>query len=321
MLAFAGTCLVPGFASAQQQKKIARIGWLGPGSAASADASIQGFREGMRALGRIDGKDYVIEYRFSQGRTELYASLAPELVGMNPDVIVTGGFVAVQSLMRLTKTIPIVMASLDSDPIKEGIVASLAKPGGNVTGLIGIAWELAGKRLELLREIVPKASRVAVLFDPRSRSGHVHVEETQAAARKLGIELVLLETASPEAIDQAFKQARSRGAEAMSVIHIGLMQNHRARIAKLALDARLPAIYSASAFVAEGGLIAYAPVVSDQYRRAAVYIDKILKGARPADLPVEQPTKFELALNMKAAKALGITFPQTILLRADRVIE
>jgi putative ABC transport system substrate-binding protein len=213
------------------------------------------------------------------------------------------------------------LGNLDSDPVEEGIIASLARPGGNVTGLVGIQWELAGKRLELLREVAPKASRIAVLFDPRTRSGQVHVERTQSAAHKLGMQLQLLEARAPGDIDRAFKAAREGRAEALSVIHVGVMQGERPRIARLALEARLPAVYSATTFPPDGGLMAYAPDTADQYRRAAVFVDKILKGAKPADLPVEQPTKFELVINMKTARALGITIPQTILVRADRVIE
>ena len=321
MIALGGTCLLPRFACAQSVIKVARIAWLSGASGETQAQNIQAFREGMRALGRIDGKDFAMEFRFSQGKPELFPTFAAEAVKTNPDCVVAGGFNAIRSLMRLTKTIPIVMGNIDSDPVQEGIVASLARPGGNVTGLTGIAWELAGKRLELLREIAPKVSRVGVLFDPRSRSGYAHFEGTEAAARKLGVELQLLEITSAGAIDQAFKRALESGLEAVSVIHIGLMQNHSARVAKLALEARLPAMYSSPGFVADGGLIAYAPNIPDQYRRAAVFVDKILKGAKPGDLPVEQPTKFELVVNLRTAKAMGIAFPQTILLRAERVIQ
>ena len=307
-------------AFAQQPGRVGRIGWVSPGTSKTMVNRIHGFREGLRELGRVEGKNIFIEYRFAQGITESFPSLAEELVRLNPDCFIAGGFTAIRALMHRTKTIPIVIGNLDSDPVREGIITSFARPGGNVTGLVGIAWELAGKRLELLREVVPKASRVAVLFDPRSRSGHAHAEGTAAAARKLGLQLQLLEVRDPEGIDRAFQSAREARADALSVIHIGLMQTERPRVIRLALEARLPAIYSDTSFVAEGGLVAYAPDVGDQYRRAAVFVDKILKGAKPADLPVEQPTKFELVLNMQAAKALGIAFPQTVLLRAERLI-
>lgn len=321
MLVLGGALPLSRFALAQQPKKIVRIGWLSGGTSAIQAGAAQAFREGLRELGWIESKDYSIEFRFSQGKPESFPTLAQEVLRQNPDCIVAGGFNAVRSLMRLTKTIPIVMSNIDSDPVQEGIVASLAKPGGNVTGLTGIAWELAGKRLELLREVVPGASRVAILFDPRSRSGYAHFEGTEAAARKLGIEIHVIETASAEAIDQAFKQAREKGVHAISVIHIGLMQLHRERVVKLANDARLPAIYSSLAFAPLGGLMAYAPNTVEQGRRAAVFVDKILKGAKPGDLPVEQPTRFELVINLKTAKALGIAFPQAVRLRAERVIE
>ena len=311
----------PTTALAQKTQKVPRVGWLMPGTRESGTATVQAFGEGLRALGYIERKNIVIDYRFSEGKTEVFPMLAEELVRLGPDCIIAGGFSAIRALMRLTKTIPIVLGNLDSDPVEEGIIASLARPGGNVTGLIGIQWELAGKRLELLREVAPKSNRVAVLFDPRTRSGQVHVERTQSAAQKLGMQLLLLEARDSGDIDRAFRTAREGRAEALSVIHVGLMQGERPRIARLALEARLPAIYSDIRFVSLGGLMAYAPDTADQYRRAAVFVDKILKGSKPADLPVEQPTKFELVVNMKTAKALGIVVPQSILVRADRVIE
>jgi len=317
----AGLLAAPPLAFAQKAQEVARIGWLTPGTLESGRANLHAFREGLRALGRVEGKNIVIDYRFAAGKTELFPVLAEQLVRLAPDCILAGGYPTIRALMRLTKTIPIVLGNLDSDPVEEGIIASLARPGGNITGLIGIQWELAGKRLELLREIAPKASRIAVLFDPRTRSGQVHVEKTQAAALKLGMHLQVLEARALDGIERAFKAAREGGAEAISVIHVGVMQGERPRIARLALEARLPAVYSATTFAADGGLMAYAPDTADQYRRAAVFVDKILKGAKPADLPVEQPTKFELVVNMKTAKALGITIPQTILIRADRVIQ
>jgi putative ABC transport system substrate-binding protein len=321
VVGIAGVLAPPPIVFAQKPQKVARIGWLTPGTRESGRANVDAFREGLRALGHVEGKNVVIDYRFAEGKTELFPVLAAELVRLNPDCILAGGYPTIRALMRLTKTIPIVLGNLDSDPVEEGIIASLARPGGNVTGLIGIQWELAGKRLELLREVAPKASRVAVLFDPRTRSGQAHVEQTQIAARKLGMQLQLLEAREPADIDRAFKAAREGRAEAISVIHVGVMQGERPRIARLAIEVRLPAVYSATTFPADGGLMAYAPDTSDQYRRAAVFVDKILKGAKPADLPVEQPTQFELVVNMKTAKALGITIPQTILIRADRVIE
>ena len=317
----AGVLTAPFGAFAQQPSKVARIGWLTGGTPASSAQSAQSFREGLRELGHIEGRNIVIESRYSHGKVELFPGFADELVRLNPDCIVAGGFSAVRALTRLTRTIPIVIANIDSDPVREGIVGSLARPGGNVTGLTGIQWELAGKRLELLREIAPKAIHIALLFDPRSRSGHSHVEVTQDIARKLGMQLQVFEVRDPKDIEQAFIAARKGRADAISVIHTGIMGTQRPTIVKLALNARLPAIYSDITFVIDGGLMAYAPDISAQYRSAAVFVDKILKGAKPVDLPIEQPTKFELVINMKTAKVLGITIPQSILVRADRFIE
>jgi putative ABC transport system substrate-binding protein len=294
---------------------------LTPGTSESGSANVHAFREGLRALGRVEGKSIAVAYRFAQGKPESIPAFAEELVRLNPDCIVAGGTTTIRTFMRSTKTIPIVVANMDADPVEEGMIASLARPGGNVTGSIGIQWELAGKRLELLRDLAPKASRVALLVDPGGPSGHAHVERSKIAARKLGMQLHMLEARQPEAIDRAFNAAREGRAEALSVIHIGIMGRERPRIVKLAMDSRLPAIYSDIEFALLGGLMAYAPYTREQHRRAAVFVDKILKGAMPADLPVEQPTKFELAINMKTAKALGITIPQTILIRAERVIE
>ena len=316
-----GMLALPRFVRAQLPKKIARIGYLDPGSSASSATRTQGFKQGLRELGYVEGNNLSIDFRHANGDVPLHSKLADELFSLKPDCMIAVGLGAAVAFSRLTKTIPIVIANIDADPVKEGLITSLARPGGNITGLTGIAWELAAKRIELLREVAPKAQRIAVLFDPRSSAGYAHVEGTQAAARKLGLQLQMLEARDPEAIDHAFKAAREARAEAISVIHIGLMQTQRPRIVKLVAEARLPAIYSDVTFVDEGGLIGYAPDIVVQHRRAAVFVDKIFKGTKPADLPMEQPTRFELAINMKTAKALGITFPQTILVRAERVIE
>ena len=318
---FALACAVSRAAHSQQPGKIARLGWLEPGTPALSATRVKAFHDGLRALGRIEGENIVTEYRYAAGKYELFPAFAEELVRIKPDCVVAGGPDAIRALTRLTSTIPIVMGTIDVDPVREAIVASLARPGGNVTGLTTIGWELAGKRLELLRELAPKASRIAVLFDPRGPAGHAHVEVTRSAAGKLGVQLQLLEARDPEGIIRAFKKARDARAEAISLISLGLMRSQLPRVVKLALESGLPAIYSNTEFVVGGGLMAYSPDLIDQWRRAAVFVDKILKGAKPADLPVEQPTKFELAINLKSAKALGITFPQTILLQATRVIE
>lgn len=318
---FALASVAPCATYPQLSKKIVRLGWLEPGTPALSATRVKAFQDGLRALGRIEGENIVTESRYAAGKLELFPAFAEELVRMKPDCVVAAGVDAIRALTRITATIPIVMGTIDVDPVREGIVASLARPGGNVTGLTGIGWELAAKRLELLKELLPRASRIAVLFDPRSPASLAHVEVTRSAAAKLGVQLQLLEARDPEGIDRAFKMARDARAEAISLISLGLMRSQLPRVVKLALESGLPAIYVSTEFVTGGGLIAYSPDLIDQFRRAAVFVDKILKGAKPADLPIEQPTKFDLVLNMKTAKALGITFPQTILMRAERVIE
>lgn len=231
------------------------------------------------------------------------------------------GVDAIRALRQLTSTIPIVMGTIDADPVKEGLVASMARPGGNITGMVGIAWEIAGKRLELLKEVVPKLARVAVLFDPRSAAGHAHVNGAKEAARTLKLQLELLEAREPAELGSAFRAARGNRADALFIVSIGMMNSHRPRIVALATEARLPSIASNLEFVGEGALMGYAPNLVKQFRRVATYVDRILKGAKPADLPLQQPTTFELVINAKTAKAIGLTIPKSILGRADRVIE
>ena len=318
MLALGLVAGLPQLASAQPQRKVAHIGIL----TSSSTSRLRAFQDGLKELGYVEGKNLRYEYRLTEGKRELLAMYAAELVRMKVDLLVTPGIGPAIEAKKATRSIPIVFPNIDADPVKEGLVASLARPGGNVTGLTGIQWELSGKRVELLKELVPKAQRIGLLFDPRSAAGEAHRDATLAAAKKLGVRIELLEIRAPDAIDQAFRTARDAGVEALSVIHVGgYVPAHRARIFKLAMDARLPAIYSDTEFAQAGGLMAYSPDTHHQYRRAAVLVDKILKGAKPADLPVEQPTKFDLVLNMKTAKALGIVFPQTVLLQAERVIE
>jgi putative ABC transport system substrate-binding protein len=307
---------------AQQAKsKTRRIGWLEPGSPESFPARRKAFQQVLREAGFVEGQNLVVDYRYAKGKLEQFPALAAELVALKPECVVATGVDAIQALHKLTSTIPIVMGTIDADPVKEGIVGSLARPGGNITGMIGIAWELAGKRLELLKEIAPKAVRVGVIFDPRSPAGHAHVKETEAAARSLKMQLQLLEVKEPADLDKAFRAAHGAHADALFVVAIGMVNSHRPRIVALAAEARLPAIYSNLEFVGDGGLIAYAPNTVEQYRRVASYVDKILQGARPGDLPIQQPTTFELAVNLKTAKATGVAIPKSILGRADRVIE
>jgi putative ABC transport system substrate-binding protein len=317
-----GAAALPLASWAQAQTgKTRRIGWFEPGTPTSAPARREGFHKVLREAGFVEGQNLVVDYRYGHGKPEQYRAFAAELVGLKPECVVATGVDTILAVRQATSTIPIVMGTIDADPVKEGLVASLARPGGNITGMIGIAWELAGKRLELLKEIVPKAARVAVIFDPRSPAGHAHVRETEVAARALKMQLQLLEAKEPADLDNAFRAARDARVDALFVVAVGMVNSHRPRIVALANEARLPVIYSNLDFVGDGGLIAYAPDLVEQFRRVATYVDRILKGAKPSDLPVQQPTKFELAVNLKAARAMGVTIPKSILGRADRVIE
>jgi putative ABC transport system substrate-binding protein len=305
----------------QQPQKVTRIGWLEPATPGSFPARQKAFHEVMRAAGYFEGQNLVVDYRYARGKLEQFPALAAELVGLKPECVVVTGLDAIRALRQASSTIPIVMGAIDADPVKEGLVASLARPGGNITGMVGIAWELAGKRLELLMEIAPRTARVAVLFDSRTRAGHAHVKEAEVTARRLKLQLQILEVREPADLENAFRAARSNRADALFIVTPGMPNSHRQRIVALANEARLPAIYSNLEFVGEGGLVGYAPNVADQFRRVATYVDKILKGTKPGDLPIEQPTTFELVINAKAAKAIGLTIPESVLARADRVIE
>jgi putative ABC transport system substrate-binding protein len=319
LLALGATPLAP---FAQEAKgRTRRIGWLDPGTPVSSPERLKAFLQVLREAGYAEGQNLVVDYRYARGKLEQFPALAAELVARKAECMLAIGVDAIGALHRLTSTIPIVMGTIDADPVKEGLVASLARPGGNITGMIGIAWELAGKRLELLKEIAPKAVRVAVIFDPRSPAGHAHVKETENAARTLKIQLQLLEVKEPADLEIAFRAARGAHAEALFVVAVGMVNSNRPRIVSLASEARLPAIYSNLDFVSDGGLISYSPNFVEQFRRAAAYVDKILKGAKPGDLPIEQPTNFELIVNTRAAKAIGLTIPKSVLGRANRVIE
>jgi putative tryptophan/tyrosine transport system substrate-binding protein len=313
-------------ADAQQPGKVYRVGYLS--ARLGIDSMAEGFRQGLRDRGYVEGQNLVIEWRFAKGRNDLFPELAAELVRLRLDCILAVGIAAIRSVRELTDTIPIVMGTIDADPVELGFIASLARPGGNITGLTGIAYDIAGKRLELLKETIPKASRVAILVARGSRNpgpgpltaAQAHIRDTEAAARALGVQLQLLEVREPEGLDKAFRAARRDRAEGLTVVATGFMNSHRPRIVSLAVNARLPSIYSNSDFVRDGGLMSYAADIPDQFRRAATYVDKILKGTKPADLPVEQPTKFEFIINLKAAKQIGLTIPPNVLARADRVI-
>jgi putative ABC transport system substrate-binding protein len=274
----------------------------------------------LRELGYIEGQNIIIEWRFSKGQIEHLSDLAAELVRLKVDCIVAVGIAPTRAAKEATSTIPIVMGSADDDPVRQGLVASLARPGGNVTGFTNIGSDLAGKRLEILKETIPKASRVAILWDPKGQGGTGHVRETELAASALGVQLRPLEVRGLELLTGAFRDAAKAHADAAIVVHTGLMLAQRARTVDLAIKTRLPVMYTATDFVEVGGLMAYADVVSARYRGVASYVDKILKGSNPADLPVQQPTKFEFVINLKAAKQIGLTIPPHMLARANKVI-
>jgi putative ABC transport system substrate-binding protein len=315
-----GLLAAPLAAEAQQAGKVHRIGMLETTSMALNAADIEAFRQGLRELGYVEGRNYIIEYRSADGRSERFPDLATELVRLKVDVIVTRGTPAVFAAKNATGVIPVVMAA-SSDPVLSGVVASLARPGGNVTGLSSIVHEVSGKRLELLREIVPGVSRIAVLFVMSNPAEALQWKETEIAASSLRVQLQLLDVRKAGDFGRAFDAAITQRAGALVVGLDTLTQVNHRPIVDLAAKHRLPAIYGAREFVDAGGLIAYGVSYPDLYRRAATYVDKILKGAKPADLPVEQPTKFELVVNLKTAKALGLTIPPSLLQRADEVIQ
>jgi putative tryptophan/tyrosine transport system substrate-binding protein len=307
-------------AEAQQSKKVPRIGFLGGASASSYAPRIDAFRQGLNKLGYIEGKNITIEYRYADGKEDRLPVLAAELVGLNVDVIVTSGPQATRPAKEATATIPIVMA-FDSDPVGNGFVASLARPGGNITGLSALSPELSGKQLELLKEIIPKLSRVAVLGNSNEPANPKTLREIELAAKAFGVQLQPLDVLGPKDIETAFRAATKRGANALLALASPVLSDHRTQIVDLALKSRLPAIYYRPEFVQAGGLMSYATSFTDLSHRAATYVAKILKGAKPADLPVEQPTKFEFVINLKAAKQIGLTIPPNVLARADKVIK
>jgi putative tryptophan/tyrosine transport system substrate-binding protein len=312
-----GAAALPLAARAQQSGKLPVIGFLGADAAAFSPWTAA-FVMRMRELGWIEGRTIAIEYRWSEGRPERYAEIAAEFVRLKVDVIVTVGS-AVPTVMQATAAIPIVFA-VGIDPVGSGLVASLAKPGGNVTGLSLQAANLAGKRLELLREVVPQLRRLAIIFNIGNAQTVLEMDETRAAARTLGLEVAPLEIRGAEDIAPTF-EALNGQADALYVVVDQLVVANRTHILALAVGARLPTIFSTRDFVSAGGFMSYGPNYSDLFRHSADYVDKILRGTKPGDIPVEQPTKFELAINLATAKALGLTIPEPFLLRADEVIE
>ncbi len=310
-------------ASAQQAAKIARIGYLSGANLAASPHLHEAFRQGLRDLGYVEGRNVVIEYRDAEGKPERFPALAAELVALNVDIIVAPITLTAVAAKQVTRTLPIVFATA-GDPVGSGLVTSLARPGGNATGLSILAPELVGKRLELLKQAVPEVSRVAVLWRPGSMGERMDkdmLKEADGAARALGVRLHLVEARGPADFDRAFADITRARAAALTVFGSTMFSNERRRLVDLAAKNRLPAVYTSREFVDAGGLLSYGPNAADLYRRAATYVDKILKGAKPADLPVEQPTKFELVINVKTAKALGLTLPQSLLQRADEVIQ
>jgi putative tryptophan/tyrosine transport system substrate-binding protein len=305
--------------AAQQPVKVPRIGFLGATSPSTNAARIEAFRQGLRELGYVDGKDVVVEYRWAEGKTERLPELAAELVRLKVDIIVTAGPAVTRPVKEATSTIPIVM-SFDNDPVGSGFVASLARPGGNITGLSALFPELSGKRVELLKEAVPMLSRMAAFGTSKQPGTAQTLKETELAAGTLGVQVQYLDLREPKDIDTAFQAARKGRADAVLVLSSAVIFSQRTRIADLAVKNRLPVIFPQNEFVEDGGLMSYAPNYADLFRRAATYVDKILKGRIPAELPVEQPTKFEFIINLKAAKQIGLTIPPNVLARADRVI-
>ncbi|MGH6642085.1 MAG: ABC transporter substrate-binding protein [Bradyrhizobium sp.] len=304
----------------QQPQKMPRIGVLLPGTPPSFSLRASAFLDGLREHGLVEGKTIAIEWKWGQDRVDTLSGLAAELVRSNVEVIVTGGTSAAKALKDATRTIPIVMAII-GDPIAAGLVSNLARPGGNLTGFSIVAPELGGKRLELLREIVPKVSAVAVLLNSRNPQSQIELKEMRTAADAMGLLLHPTEVSTEDGLEEAFAAASKAAVQALVVLTDPILFSQRKRIVELANRNRLPAMYFFQGFADEGGLMSYGPSDTDLFRRAAAYVDRILKGAKPADLPIEQPTKFDLFVNLKAANTLGISIPESFLLRADKVID
>jgi putative ABC transport system substrate-binding protein len=306
-------------AQAQQQKKVPRIGVLNAALPAAVSARIEAFRQGLRELGYVEGKNIAIEYRSADGKLDRLPALASELVNLKVDIIVTGGPAPTRAAKAATVTIPIVMAQ-GSDPVGNGFVSSLARPGGNITGLSSFAAELSGKRLELLKEIIPKLSRVAVLGTSTNPSHAQALKETELAAGAFRVKLQYLDVLDQKDIESAFRAAGKGRADAVLALTSSVLNSQRTQVTDLAVKSRLPVVYGQREYVEAGGLVSYGTNDNDLYRRAATYVDKILKGTKPADLPVEQPIKFDFIINLKAAKQIGLTIPPNVLVRADKVI-
>ena len=308
------------FTEAQQQTKLPRIGFLAGVSRTAISARMEAFRQGLRELGYVEGKNVVIESRYAEENINRLPALAAELVRLKVDIIITGGPPAIRSAKEATSIIPIVMG-FDNDPVGNGFVVSLARPGGNVTGLSALSPEISGKQLELLKEIVPKLSRVAVIGSSAEPANARTLGETEYAAKTFGVKLQYLDVLDPKDIETAFREAIKGRADAALVLPSPFAFGERIQLVDLAAKHRIPAMYGSSEYVEPGGLMTYGVSFTDLFRRAAYYVDKILKGAKPAELPVEQPTKFELLINLNAAKQISLTIPPNVLARADKVIK
>jgi putative tryptophan/tyrosine transport system substrate-binding protein len=308
-------------AQTQQQAKIAKIGWLESSTTDRGTPLGKIFLRRLSELGYVEGKNIAFEYRSADNKLDRLPALASELVRLDVELLITTATPATIAAKNATKTIPIVFIQLALDPVSAGLVDNLARPGGNITGLTNIAAELAGKRLELLKETVPKLSRVALMWEPRNGGSAQAWKESQLAARELGLQLHSMEVNSAEQFEGAFKDAIKARSAAVALTPMVLAISNRKQIIELAAKTRLPAVYHRDLVVESGGLMSYGADLADHFMRAAVYVDKILKGAKPADLPVEQPTKFEFVINLKAAKQIGLTIPPNVLARADRVIK
>jgi putative tryptophan/tyrosine transport system substrate-binding protein len=305
---------------AQQPGKVYRVGFLSGSSSRSPSIGRQSVQRELAALGYVEGKNIAFEYRYAEDKPERSPALADELVRLKVDVIVAGGGNDTQAVKNATTTIPIVFLESVADPVEQGLVASLARPGGNITGFTTMATVLAGKRLELLKEAIPKLSHVAVLWNPRGIDNTPQWKESQKVAREIGLQLQSIEVSRAEEFDKAFEEAIKARSGALAVTRYRISNVYQKRIIELAAKNRLPAIYYREDFAENGGLMAYGADEVEPFRRAAAMIDKILKGTKPADIPVEQPTKFELVINLKTAKQIGLTIPPNVLARADRVI-
>jgi putative ABC transport system substrate-binding protein len=310
-------------AAAQQPNKVPRIGYLASADAATESARAEAIRLALRERGYIEGQNIAIEYRYAEGKRDRVPELAAELVRLKVDIIVVaGGDTLIRAVKNATKTIPIVMVVSGADPVEAGFIESLARPGGNITGLTNLDRELEGKRLELLKEAVPKVARVAVLYDPASPITVREVKEVlPVAARALKLTIQPWEVRGTDDFERVFAAMGKQRSDGLFVLNSPLTRPNAKRIANFALKSRLPSIYGSREFVDAGGLMSYAADLAESYRRVAYYVDRILKGAKPADLPVEQPTKFELVINLKTAKQIGLTIPPEVLARASRLIK